>query len=122
MLESWGEEHRRLRRGLNELGVAGLSDFDTDKLSSVLDGRLDRSAPSPHARMDDDQQWLFHWLEQRCEADGPVEVANVPEISSPDSILLELEKVRLTCMRNGWVMAANQGGPPPPRLQIAQTA
>jgi len=122
MLENWEEEHHRLWCGLNELGVAGLSNFDTDKLSSVLDSRLDRSEPSPHARMDDDQQWLFHWLEQRCEAEGPVEVVDVPEVSSPDSILLELEKVRLTCMHNGWVMAANKGGPPPPRLLIAQTA
>ena len=123
MLEDCEAEYRRLWSGLNELGVTGLSDFDAAKLSGTLDGRLDRSEPSPHARLDDDQQRLFHWLEQRCEAGGPVVVADVPEIPLPDSILLELENVRLTCMRNGWVMAANQGGAPPPaRLRIAQTA
>lgn len=119
MLEDHEAEHRRLWQGLNELGVEGLSEFDADRLGGALDGRLDRSEPSPHARLDEDQCRLFDWLAERCEARGPLEVADVPEMSPPDSILLELEKVRLNCMRNGWVMAANQAAIRPP---LAQTA
>lgn len=120
VLEHHEAEHRRLWQGLNELGAQGLTAFDADRLGSVLDGKLDRSEPSPHARLDDDQHRLFDWLVERCEVRGPVEVVDVPELSSPDSILLELEKVRLTCMRNGWVMAANRAASAQPPL--AQTA
>ncbi|MFT3791627.1 MAG: sulfotransferase [Rudaea sp.] len=108
MLEDRDAQHRRLWRGLNELGAAGLAQFDLDRLGSVLDGRLDRSEPCSHARLDDGQQKLFDWLVQHCDADGPVEVAGVPQISPPDPTLLELEKVCRTCLRNGWAMAANQ--------------
>ena len=121
MLRDDESEYRRLWHGLGELGVDGLSPFNTDRLRGVLDGRLDRSEPSPHAKLDNNQQQLFDWLVQCCESRGPIEVTGLPAMRSPDSILRELEKVRVTCMRNGWNMAANSGVTSA-RPQIAQMA
>jgi len=108
MLRDGEAEYRRLRAGLSELGVPGLSAFNEDGLHGLLDGRLDRSKPSPHARLDEDQQRLFDWLLRRCESRGLVDVTDLPAMPSPDSILCELEKVRAACMRNGWNMATRR--------------
>jgi hypothetical protein len=108
MLRDGESEYRRLRGGLSELGIAGLSAFNAKRLRGVLDGRLDRSKPSPHARLDENQQRLFDWLLQRCESQGLVDVTDLPAMPSPDSILCELEKVRAACMRSGWNMATHR--------------
>lgn len=98
-------ELQRLWRGLRTLGIDGLSAFDAERLRATVDGGLDRSEPSPHARMDEDRQRLSDWLDRQCLAAGPVEVADVPASAPPDGVLRELERVRGACMRNGWNLA-----------------
>lgn len=109
LLEEPEAEQRRLWLGLNAQGCAGLPHFDARRLRSVFDGRLDRSAPSGHARLSEDQQCLYAWLLDRCASEGVVEVADIPTIECPDSALLELESVRRSCMRGGWNMAVQNG-------------
>ncbi len=109
LLEEPEAEQRRLWLGLNAQGCARLPRFDARRLRSVIDGRFDRSAPSGHARLSDDQQRLYAWLLDRCESEGVVEIADIPTIECPDSALLELESVRRSCMRGGWNMAVQNG-------------
>ena len=103
----------RLWNGLSALGASKFLEFDADRLRAAIDGGLDRSEPSPHARMDPDRQLLSDWLDRQCEAAGPVEVVDVPAMASSDAVLRELERVRGACMRNGWNMAVQNGATAP---------
>lgn len=105
LLEDPAAELYRLWQGLNALGIGGLAAFDGERLRAMVDGGLDRSEPSPQARMDEDRQRLSDWLDRQCLAAGPVEVADVPACPPPDGTLRELERVRGACMRNGWNLA-----------------
>jgi hypothetical protein len=105
LLDDAPAQQQRLQHGLQELGASGLSCLSAERLRVEVNARLDRSEPSPHAHLSAEQQRLFDWLALQCEAEGPVEVADVPAIPSPDAVLVELEKVRRACMRSGWKMA-----------------
>lgn len=102
-------EHDRLLHGLQALGAKGLSALEPGRLRATFDGRLDRSEPSPHARLSAEQRQICDWLAVQCESAGPVTVADFPAVAPPDAVLAELEMVRHACMQNGWQMALQKG-------------
>ena len=83
LLENAQAQQRRLQHGLQELGASGLSCLSPERLHAVVNGRLDRSEPSPHAHLSAEQQQLFDWLLRQCEASGPIEIADVPAMPPP---------------------------------------
>lgn len=98
-------QHDRLLHGLHVLGADGLNGLTPERLRAEFDEKLDRSEPSPHARLSEDQREIGDWLAEQCANADPVVVADVPQVAPPDAVLAELEMVRRACTQNGWQMA-----------------
>jgi hypothetical protein len=110
LMEHAQAQHQRLWQGLFELGATSLTRLEPARLRALLDGRLDRSEPSWHARLSGGQGQLFEWLRMQCQAAGPVIVADDPIIEPADAVLLELEKLRRFYVSQG-VKIAQQRDP-----------
>ena len=97
----------RLRNGLVDLGVGGLAG-DPRRIAELLDQKLRRSSPAPHATLSAGQSSLHQWLETQTRARGAVMVRDVPKLSSPDRVLAEFQHSLDDCARRSRAGAVGE--------------
>lgn len=92
LLEDPIGQSERLLDSLVALGVSGLQPADADQLGTFLDVRLKRSTPREHMRLSPSQQKLDDWLDQQCQAGGPIDVGRLDDDGSDERVLVEYER------------------------------
>ncbi|HEX4480920.1 MAG TPA: glycosyltransferase [Rudaea sp.] len=95
----------RVRGGLRDLGVDGLTMPSPDELHSFLDTNLRRSVAKPHVVLSPSQERVSQWLDDQCKSAGPVDVRNVSGASENlDAILAEFEAAFAYHIEHGRVV------------------
>ena len=92
LLEDPERENTRLAQGLSQMGVQGIRPLDNAELDSIVDKQLDHSHVNTVAEIAPSQSRLYEWLVSKSLQETPVTVSGLPDIGSPDPVLIEFQQ------------------------------